>query len=299
MNALNKLSAFFQKDLWKEDKKGGVKNLPFAFLRVIFSSISGFFNDRCFEKGYTLTYYTLLSLVPFLAIGFAIAQHLGFEEKFVEQVKEQLQSQPKVAEKIIEFSNTTLKQTQGGIIAVFGILVLVYTVFSMIGYIEEYFDEIWKVETPRTFWQQVKSYLPMIILFPVFLVGSSSLLIYAATFTTSQVESVGFLQPFSTWLKTIFGILPHLLSWVFFSFIYIYLPNRKVLWRAGIIAGIIAGILYLMWQWIYIKFQVNAASYGAIYGSFAAVPLFLIWLNYSWLIILFGTELAANIQKEL
>jgi membrane protein len=287
----------FREEYWDPQKTTKPKGFFNSFLRTLIASIRSFLDDNCFDKASTLTFYSLLSIIPLVAIGFGIAQELGFAEKFTEQVKDQFQSQPQVAEKIIQFSNATLKTTKGGVIAVFGIVVLLWTVLRMIGNIETFFDEIWKVKTTRTLWQQIKRYVPMIIFFPIFLVGSNSVILYASTEAILASQSIKLLSFLGPAIKFLFQIIPYILNWCLLSFLYIYLPNTKVSWKAGLVAGFAAGILYAIWQWIYVTFQVNASSYGAIYGSFAAVPLFLIWLNYSWLIILFGSELSHHIQE--
>lgn len=291
---------FFRK-LWnkKEQNKDQQQGIFFNSISVLIASIKGFVDDRCFEKAATLTFYSLLSIVPLIAIGFGIAQSLGFAEAFAEQVKSQFHQQPQVAEKIIEFSNSTLKTTKGSIIAAFGLAVLLWTAFKMIGYIAFFFDEIWKVKSERTFWQQVKSYVPMILLFPIFLVFSSSTIIYMSTKAILAIQSINILQVFGPLIRILFQVIPYLISWGLLSFFYIFLPNTKVSWKAGLIAGVAIGLIYVSWQWVYVTFQLHASSYGAIYGSFAAVPLFLIWLNYSWLILLFGTEFSYHLQKKI
>lgn len=297
MNKITQVIEYFRQEFWDPKQKSKPKNFFYKVLRILFGSIRGFIDDKCFDKASTLTFYSLLSIIPLMAIGFGIAQELGFADKFTEQVKAQLHSQPQVAEKLIEFSNSTLKTTKGNIIAWLGFIILLWTVLRMIGNIGSSFDEIWKVKTSPTLWQQLKRYIPMILLFPIFLVGSSSIIIFMSTKAILAFKSIEVLNVFSPFIEFIFQWIPYLVSWGLLSFIYIYLPNTKVSWKAGIIAGIITGILYVIWQWIYVTFQVNASSFGAIYGGFAALPLFLIWLNYSWLIILFGTELAHNIQE--
>ena len=296
-NKFTQLFDNFRQQYWDVDEKNKPQGFFQKALTVFISSIKGFIDDKGFDKASTLTFYSLLAIIPIVAIGFGVAQELGFADKFTEQVKAQLQSQPQVAEKIIQFSNSTLKTTKGGVIAAFGIGVLLWTVLQMIGNVATSFDEIWKVQTSRTFWQQLKSYIPMILLFPIFLVGSSSVIIFMSTKALLATQSLEILNIFSSFVKFLFQFIPYVISWGLLSFIYIFLPNTQVSWKAGMIAGAIAGILYIIWQWIYVTFQVHASSYGAIYGSFAALPLFLIWLNYSWLIILFGSELAYHIQK--
>lgn len=283
-------------NFWNPDKERKPKNIFDKIFLILVASLKNFIDDNCFDKASTLTFYSLLSLIPLIAIGFGIAQELGFAERFTEQIEAQFQNQPEVAKKIIEFSHSTLKTTKGGLIAVFGLAILIWTVFRMIGNIATFFDEIWAVKTPRTIWQQIKSFIPMILYFPIFLVASNSVIIFMSTQAILASQSIDFLSFFGPVIAFLIQLSPYLINWALLSFLYIYLPNTKVSWKAGILAGFAAGMLYAVWQWIYVTFQANASSYGAIYGSFAAVPLFLIWLNYSWLIVLFGTELSHRIQ---
>lgn len=297
---IKQLYLFFQKEIWKDQKKQtSPKRFVYKCVRILIVSVQGFINDKGFDKASTLTFYTLLAIIPLMAIGFGIAQALGFADKFSELIKTHFQSQPDVAEKLIQFSNSTLKTTRSGIIASLGIIILFWTVLKTIGNIEIFFDEIWHVKTSRTLWQEIKSYTPFILLFPLFLVGSNSLIIYMSTVTLAKFKAISFLNFLSPYILYLFSLISYIISWLLLSLLYIYLPNTKVSWKAGLITGIIVGIIYFFWQWIYITFQVHAASYGVIYGSFAAVPLFLIWLNYSWLIVIFGAELCYHIQHSV
>lgn len=287
---------FFQKDIWKEPESP-FKRFLYKWLRITISSTQGFMQNKGFDKASTLTFYTLLSIVPLLAIGFGIAQEFGLAEQFTDQIKSNFQSQPQVAEKLIQFSHSTLKTTKGGIIASFGIVILFWTVIKTVGNIESFFDEIWQIKTSRTLWQEIKSYTPLILLFPIFLVGSSSSILYASTVAIQTFKGIH-LDFLSSFILYMFKFISYLVSWALLSFLYIYLPNTKVSWRVAFLAGIITGVIFFIWQWIYVTFQAHASSYGIIYGSFAAVPLFLIWLNYSWLIIIFGAELSYHIQHK-
>ncbi|MBA2368429.1 MAG: YihY/virulence factor BrkB family protein [Candidatus Protochlamydia sp.] len=288
----------FRKKTWNENESDSrFKRFCYKSLRILIGSVQGFFKDKGFDKASTLTFYSLLAIIPLLAIGFGIAQELGFAEKFEEQVKMQFGSQPEVANKLVEFSNSTLKTTKGSLVASLGLIFLFWTVLKTIGNIEDFFNEIWKVKS-RTLWEEVKSFIPVILLFPIFLVGSSSVILFSSTATIAATEALSFLHFLTPWVSVLFNIIAYLVSWCLISLLLIYLPNTQVSWKAGFKAGIITGIIFFIWQWIYVTFQVKAASYGTIYGSFAAVPLFLIWLNYSWLILMFGAELCYNIQQE-
>ena len=261
------------------------------------NTVKSFIADKGFDKASTLTFYTLMAIIPLLAIGFGIALELGFEKQFISQLQAQFASQPLVADKLVQFAQGAFANTSGGIIASFGIIVLFWTVFSTIGSVASFFDDIWQLKKPRTLWQQAKSYIPLIFLFPIFLVGSNSALIYMTSLALASTKSVSFLSFLSPVVVIFFRLLSFLLSCILLSFFYIYLPNTKVSWKAGILAGLLTGIFYFIWQWIYIFIQAHASSYGTIYGSFAAVPLFLLWLNYSWLVVIFGAELCYHIEK--
>ncbi len=274
------------------------KNALHSFLKISYATIKNFIMKNGFEKASTMTFYTLLSIVPLMAIGFGVAQYLGFESQFKSLVQEKFYHQPRVAEKMIQFSLSTLKQTRGDVIASVGIIVLLWTVVRMFGNIENYFNQFWHIKQSRSIWQQIKSFLPLILLFPLFLVGSSSLVLFLTTESHLFLDSFGFSNLVDQTILFFAMVARFLLSWSWLSFLFIYLPNTKVPWKAGIIAGLFAGLFFSLWQWIYVTFQVNAASYGAIYGSFAAIPLFLFWLNYSWLILLLGSELSYQIHLQ-
>lgn len=287
-----KFGKYATEKYWAEK---GKKSKGAYIVSIIVSSIYSFINNQCFNKGATLTFYSLFAIIPIIAIGFGIAQKLGFSQMFAEQIRKALDSQPEIATKIIQFSNAMLNKTKGSLIAGFGVVLLFWTVFRMIGNIESFFDDIWKVKKTRTFLQQLKYYIPLIILFPLFAVGASSLIIFATTKALFATENLKGLESIVYTLST---LAPFFLFCILFVLTYKLLPNIKVPWKAALIAGITAAILFQAWQWIYINFQVNASSYGAIYGTFAAIPLFLLWLNYSWLIVLFGTELSYQIAQD-
>jgi len=294
-----KLRKGFTRYLSKESRSRShayLKRALHIFLKLLSGTVENFIAKKGFEKASTMTFYTLLSIVPLVAIGFGVAQYLGFEEQFANLIRQEFYHQPQIAEKMIQFSLSTLKQTRGDIIASIGMVVLLWTVVRMFGNIESYFNEFWHVNQSRSLWQQIVNFIPLILIFPLFLVGSSSLIIFLSTTSHSLLNMMGFSQFVDGIILYVFKIVHFLLNWCWLSFLFIFLPNTKVSWKAGIIAGLVSGLFFIGWQWIYVTFQVNAASYGAIYGSFAAIPLFLFWLNYSWLILLLGSELSYQIQ---
>lgn len=290
---------FFQKTIWNDPPPLNIFSAFFyKFLRVTIRSTHGFIKDECFAKASALTYYSLLAIIPLFAIGFGIAQLFGFEETLKKEILLAFQEQPMIAEKAIEFASAALKQTKGGLIASLGLVVLLWTVFSMITSMEAFFDKIWHVSSSRSFLRQTMRYIPLILLLPLFAILAGSSILYISSLGIAQSENPSFSAFIGSATDVLLRIIPYILAWFVFTFLYMYIPHAKVGWKGGIIAGFIASLAFETWQWIYIHFQLKASSFGVIYGSFAAVPLFLIWLNYSWLIVLFGTELSYNIEKD-
>ena len=287
-------------DYWNVpyDPQKPVKSFWHKVARIALAVSKGFSYDECSLKASALTFYTLLSIVPVLAVVFGIAKGFGFE-KFIEaQLLVNLSEQRELTTKIIEFAYTLLHSTQGNVIAGVGILVLFWTILQLLSSIENSFNSIWKVTIPRTWPRKLSDYFAMVIFCPIIIAISSSASLFVIANITRVTQQSNLWETFGPYLRIGFHIFPLLLCWILFSFVYIFMPNTKVPLTAGIIAGIIAGSAFQLVQWIYINFQIGVSSYGAIYGSFAALPLFLIWVNVSWLVTLAGAEIAYHIDND-
>lgn len=266
-------------------------------LRFLWNVATHFVNDDCYSKASALAFYTLLSIVPVLAVFFGIAKGFGFEEAFKE-ISNQFFQQPEIGYKLVEFAHTQLKNVQGGLIAGIGTLVLLWTVIGLLINVESIFNQIWKVKKGRSYAQKTRDYLIIFFIAPLFFIISSSLNIYLTQELHTIAQGQVFFKVAGSLLLSLLKLFPYVLSWMLFTFLYLFIPNTSVHWREGLIAGAIAGTAFQLWQWVYIYFQIGLASYGAIYGSFAAVPLFMIWLQVSWLIVLLGAEIAVEIENN-
>ena len=195
-------------------------------------------------------------------------------------------------QQILVFAQNLLETTKGGLIAGVGVVVLIWSALSIFGQIENAFNRIWNIQKGRRIGRKFSDYLSVMLVFPIGMILSSSITVYLTAQAAVLSEKTALLDAVSVLLFFMLKLLPYLILWAFFSFIYIFMPNRKIPYASGILAGIFAGTLYQAVQWTYITLQVGVAKYNAIYGSFAALPLFLIWLKLSWSIVLFGAELS-------
>ncbi|MDD1626156.1 MAG: YihY/virulence factor BrkB family protein [Methylococcaceae bacterium] len=290
---------FIKEDIWllHEQRFPLFKATIIKSLKIVILSVQGFTRDLCPLRASALTLYSILSIVPVIAMLFGIAKGFGFENMLEQRLIEQAPEQDTLVLQLISFARNLLESTKGGVVAGIGIVVLFWTIINVIGNIEESFNFIWKIGTGRSLSRKFSDYLSLMLLAPVLLIASSSITVFLNTKITWLITVIQ-LPEFGTWLVLkALGLSPLVLMIALFTFTLIFMPNHKINYRAGIIAGIVTGILYHLSQWAYLSLQIGVSNYNAIYGSFAALPLFVIWLQIGWMIVLLGCEVAFFLQN--
>jgi membrane protein len=285
---------FLKSDIWRlqAHKLPPRRSFWINQLRICLLAIRRFIDDKCDLRASALTFYSLLSIVPVVAMAFAVAKGFGFEKILGEQLLAKLEGQEEVAERVIGFAQSLLENTKGGAIAGVGVVVLFWTVIKLLGNIETAFNDIWGVKTARPMGRKFADYLSVMMICPLLLIIASSVTVLITTRVAVMVERLSFLGYLADAIILFLKILPYGVIWLVFTFIYAFMPNTKVELKSALWGGILAGTVYQLVQLAYITFQIGVAKYGAIYGSFAALPLFLVWLQLSWLIVLFGAEVS-------
>ena len=262
------------------------------FKKVIFFAVKEFKEDRCDLRASSLTLFTLLSIVPVMAMAFGIAKGFGFKEILEERVLELFAGQEEVIQNVLSFSTNLLEKTKGGLMAVLGIILLFYSLIKLIGHIENAFNKIWWVKGDRPLVRKFTDYIAISITAGILVIFSSSANIFIATYLAKFLSYINLPENIENLVSFGLNIFPFLPIWILFIFFYLFIPNKKVNIKAVLAGGIIGGTIFQLAQMAYLNFQVGVSSYNAIYGSFAALPLFLIWLQTSWAIVLFGAEIA-------
>jgi len=298
---VSRILYFFKTGIWEIRLKelSPIEAFFIKYLRIILLASRGFIRDHCQKTASVLTYYSLLNVVPVVAVAFAIAKGFGLEkliEKQILQMADKANWEADITNQIITFSHKLLEQAKGGVIAGIGVVLLFWTVISILGKIEESLNDIWEVKKSRTLIRKFSDYIAMMVFTPVLFIISSSATVLVASQVKVIVNKIALLGAFSKVIFLLLNLLPYVSIWVLLTMLYLVMPNTRIPLRSAIWGGIAAGTITQIVQWIYIKFQIGAASYGAIYGSFAALPLFLAWLQMSWMIFLFGAEVAYAIE---
>jgi membrane protein len=294
---ISRIAHFFKAGVWEIRLKDlpSIKAFLVRALRILLLASRRFVTDRCQQTASVLTYYSLLNIVPVVAVAFAIAKGFGLErliEKQITQIAAKANWQSGLTNQILTFSHNLLGQAKGGLIAGVGIVLLFWTVISILGKIEESLNDIWEIKKSRTLIRKFGDYIAMMVLLPLLLVISGSATLLVASQVTVLLAKISFLGVFSSVVLFVLDLLPYVSIWVLLTMLYLIMPNTRIPLGSAILGGIAGGTIAQVVQWAYIKFQIGVASQGAIYGSFAALPLFLAWLQMSWMIVLFGAEIA-------
>jgi membrane protein len=254
-------------------------------LRVIALASKGFYEDNCLVSATALTFYTLFSIVPILSLIFAIAQGFGYEKTLQEDILAKYPEYRDILTNAFVYANSMLSTTKGGVIAGFGIVLLLWSVMKLLISIENSFNYIWEVRRGRSWVRKTTDYLTIMMVGPLLLIVSGGI-------TVALQNEIGNLHLLGVAGTILINLLAYSLVGIAFAFLFYVMPNTGVNIRSAISAAIISTILFELLGWGYIKFQVGANRMNAIYGGFAALPLFLIWVQYSWYIVLYGAELA-------
>lgn len=292
---LKRLIRFLQVDIWNIPSQGDYHPhaLLIEVLKKLLLAVRFFTAKRVMSSAAALTYSTLLAIVPIFAVVFAIARGFGFNKYIEEWFRDAFNSQPQAAEVIINFVNSYLVHTKSGVILGVGLIFMLYTVLMLVRNIEQTFNEIWQVKKLRAPFRMFTDYVAMLFMFPIFIVLASGVSIFMATLA----DRVSDAMLIGSFMRVLMNLFPYVLMSVVFIALYVFMPNTHVKLRYCIIPGILAGVAMQCLQLLYIHSQIWMSSYNAIYGSFAALPLFMLWVQLSWTICLFGAELCYTNQN--
>jgi membrane protein len=296
---LSRITHFIRTEIWRTRLKDHSRPKSFLIkqIRVLALAVRGYQEDSCKFRASALTFYSLLSIVPVVAMMFGVAKGFGLEKKVEAEILQRFKGQEKVVVEIVGFANSLLENAKGGVIAGIGVAILFWTIVKVLGNIENSFNEIWGVKKGRGIGRKFSDYLSIMLLCPILLVMAGSATVVVSSQILIIMQKIPLIRSLGPVVTVSLKLVPYFMIWLMFTFVLIFIPNTKVRFKAGLVAGIVSGTIFQLVQWAYINFQIGVAKYGAIYGSFAALPLFLMWLQISWLVVLFGAELAFAMQN--
>ena len=267
-------------------------------LRLLYVVIDDLTKGELTLRAMSLVYSTLLSLVPMMAVSFSVLKAFGMHNKQLEPIMLQFLAPMgaqgvEITDKIIGF----IDNVKIGVLGTFGVALLFYTAISLIQKIEATFNYIWRLDQHRSIGRRFADYGSVMLIGP--------LLVFSAIGLSASVLSGGFVQTISTHLPFVQHLIsfateaaPYLMIIAAFTFFYMFIPNTRVTVRAGLVAGVVSGVLFQSLGWGFGSVVVSASGSGtyAIYSGFAILILFMMWMYISWLILLVGSSVAFYVQ---
>lgn len=287
---------FIVSDLWRKtgEEMSRWKRLGYLTLRSIVLTVKGFLNHDINTRANALTYSMMFALVPILALVLAIAKGFGFEQIIEQKLYDSFLGQMDLVPTIMGFVQRYLETAQGGAFIGIGLLILLWSVWSFFNNIESSFNIIWQVKRSRSVLRQFTTYITILVLIPILIVVSSGVSIFFNT-ATANLE---FFQAMAPLKEFLLKLLPFLMCWLIFSWMYWAIPNVKVGAWAAFIPGVLVGTLFQLLQMLSFYLVAFLSRTSIVYGAFAAIPLLLTWLQLSCLFILSGAELSFAIENN-
>jgi len=258
--------------------------------RLARAVLQKYYADQLSVRAASLSYWTLLSLVPFLAVTFSVLKAFGGQDLIQPFLIEFLEplgpGRDEIVERIVQF----VENTNVGVLGAVGVAGLFYTVIALIGSVEEALNQIWRSQPVRNWTRRYGEFLGLLLVGPVLLFATLALIAAAQSYWL--VEHLIGLPGFEFAIALLAQALPFLILWASFAVLYKMVPSAEVHWRSALFGAAVAAILWHLAGVVFATFVANSANYTAIYSGFAIVVLFFLWLNVAWLIVLVGGMMA-------
>jgi len=292
--AFERMRRFFNETIWAEQLETLPMNKRIGYrgARMTFILVKGFSDERLNQQAAALTYVFFLSIIPFLAVLFGLAKGFGFQDKMQKWVLD-LMGPFITHETLINVINT-VKDTPATALGAIGFLVLLWTVLKTLLNLERSFNQIWSVNNSRPLYRALSYYLSIVLIVPLLVVGSTTL---TALPDWTMIKWLQNLPGMTAIWNTFQEFLPFIMSWVAFSLVYSFMVNTHVRILPAIWGGFTMSLSWNILLWLYIESNIGLSK-NKVYGAFAFLPVFLVFLYLSWLLLLFGSRVAFALQNE-
>lgn len=264
-------------------------NWRINFVKTINLSIRSILDTNLQQKAAALTFNTLLALVPTLAMIFAIGRGFGFQNIIESEIFNFIPVKREELNSVVTLVNSYLAHSSEGLFVGVGILFLLWSLISLLSNVENVFNHIWGINKKRNFYRKVTDYIAIFFIIPILLICTNGIKLFVLTMSSHTF--------FSPLVEAALDITPTLLTWMSFTLTFVLIPYTKVKIKYALVSGILCTIVFQLLQWLMVSGQIYVSRYNAIYGSFAFLPLLLIWIYLSWLVCLSGVVLTYSSQN--
>ena len=288
---------FITDDIWhlNIDDFGKAKRKLIKYLKVAIITVKEANTNRLNLYAFSLSFFSTMAMVPFVAVAFTVTEGFGIKGHLQQMLLEYFSTNQEIVELIIQFAENIVTISQRDTFGVISLGFFIGTILWLILNVERCFNKIWKAERGRSIAKRFLYYFGVLVVAPLVITMFLSVsLVFTKTLNTYGfgIEFLNSARPLLQW-TAFYGIIT-----LFFTILYKYVPNVKVKFSAAFFAAMFAALAFVIWQYLYVETQVFVSRMNTVYGAFAAIPLFLIWINVSWTIILYGAEISHAYQYE-
>ncbi len=291
-----RVKRFVTEDIWNLDIEdfSRAKARSIKYLKVLIITIKTFSAERIGFQATALSFFGTMSMVPFIAIVFAITGGLGLADKLEALLYSYFENSQETINMVLGFADNIISTAQSSGMGLVSALVFVWLVFWMMISVERVFNNVWRVRKSRNLFKRISFYITILLISPfvIFLFFSGSM-VY-----TNLLKGVGLdVEYFESLTSIIAWLLFYILATLTFSAMYKFIPNHRVIYSSALRAASISALAFTVLQYLYLETQLFVTRLNTVYGAVAAIPLFMVWMNIGWFIILFGAELSYAYQN--
>ncbi len=297
MKTAGKITDLFTDRIWTLDTSGCSKSYAetVRIVKLIRITFSTFTQNRMGFQCVALSYFITLALVPFIAFAFAVTGGLGLDDMITEVFQIALPTHPEIVDMLSERAAGILDSAQGGGLGLISALMFLWAILWMMFQVERVFNNVWGIlKIPRKIYKRFGFYFLVLILSPFIVVIFGSGLVYATNIPNLyglDLKEVRFL------IKLLGYVVFYLILVLTLSVMYKYIPATHVQYKFAFRSALVAGVIFMVFQYLYLRTQMFVGRLNQAYGILATIPLFLIWLNFSWQIIIYGAQLTYSFQN--
>lgn len=290
------LKNFFRNDIWELDLEdfSKAKARAIKYLKVAAITIKTFSSEKIGFQAVALSFFSTMSVVPFVAIAFAITDGFGIAEYLKDFLYQYFNNSQQTIDMVLGFAQNIIDTAKSGAVGLVSALLFAWIVIWMMMSVEKVFNNVWRVQQPRNLFKRLSVIIAMLFVSPfiVFVFfGGTVVYSHALSYLGLDLESFTVVKTLTSWI--LFGVIASFT----FSAMYKFIPNADVKYSEALRAAIPAGIAFALVNYMYLETQVMVTRMSGIFGAFAAVPLFMVWINIGWFIILIGAELSYAFQN--
>ncbi len=290
-----RLKRFFIDDIWtlEMENLSKAKARFIKYMKVMMITIKTFSSEKIGFQAVALSFFSTMSVVPFVAIVFAITGGFGLADKLKEFLYGYFNNSQQTIDMVLGFAQNIIDTAQSGAVGLVSALLFLWIVVWMMMSVEKVFNNVWRVQKSRNLFKRLSVILAMLFVSPFIVLvffGGSFVYSHALSYIGLDLEELTAFKTILTW--ALFGVI----ATMTFSAMYKFIPNAHADYANALRAAAFSGTAFTIMQYLYLETQVFVTRMNGIYGAFAAVPLFMIWINIGWFIILIGAELSYAFQ---